>query len=385
MHKTMRPTSIFQLIPGRILILLAATLLASCGKGDLNNGSCKSGIPVLDESRMIAEYMEKNGDPTKCQDVCIKADELSALLGSNIHIIDLRSGPEYKSLHIPSAVNVPLEKFEFHFNKTHKALMFNKVVLVCDDGLESAYAASLMRQFGFDNVHVLEWGMSGWNQATAGAWLSAIAEKKAEVNISTEEFLLADRHPSPVIKTGKLWREDILHARVKSLLKTGFRGVGVGPEALMDKGNLIIAYCSKEDYDRGHPAGAIHFPLGKSLQTNSMLNLLPPDKPIVLYSRNGFESAYACAYLRTLGYQAKVLMYGMNCFMNSADMGEGQSFHLASTPRYTLLGKDVGSMNFQAQAIKESKAPEAGKPPAEKKQKVIELKPKAQEAESEGC
>ena len=42
---------------------------------------------------------------------------------------------------------------------------------------------------------------------------------------------------------------------------------------------------------------------------------IPADKPVVVYCSTGHNSAFATAYLRLLGYDARTLKFGNNGFM----------------------------------------------------------------------
>ena len=80
--------------------------------------------------------------------------------GEKITLIDVRSASEYKALHIPGALNIPL-----HFIKTKPFLKSSPVVLV-DQGLSFhrlSPACRELRKKGFD-VRILDGGMNAWSR-----------------------------------------------------------------------------------------------------------------------------------------------------------------------------------------------------------------------------
>ena len=77
-------------------------------------------------------------------------------------IIDVSTGPEYRLLHIPSAVNRPDllgRKRPLPFS-VHQPL-----VVVCATGHRSPVAVKRLQRMGYRNVTALAWGMLGWKMA----------------------------------------------------------------------------------------------------------------------------------------------------------------------------------------------------------------------------
>lgn len=77
-------------------------------------------------------------------------------------IIDVSSGPEYRFLHIPSAVNRP------DLLARRKPLPFSAhqpLVIVCSTGHRSVLVVKRLQKMGYRNVAALTWGMLGWKLA----------------------------------------------------------------------------------------------------------------------------------------------------------------------------------------------------------------------------
>lgn len=73
--------------------------------------------------------------------------------------IDVREPSEYKSGHIPGAVNIPLGLLEFRIHEIKKN---QPVVMVCLSGGRSSNACNFVTNQGFENVYNLTGGMSKW-------------------------------------------------------------------------------------------------------------------------------------------------------------------------------------------------------------------------------
>lgn len=78
-------------------------------------------------------------------------------------IVDVRSGPEYRSAHIEGAVNIPFFSVLRHRDQLpadkHKTL-----VLTCEHGPRASIANLFLRLTGYRYVFYLEGHMSGWKK-----------------------------------------------------------------------------------------------------------------------------------------------------------------------------------------------------------------------------
>ena len=76
--------------------------------------------------------------------------------------IDLRPAEQFQAGHIAQARNVPLAQV----SQKAASLPKNKpLLLVCEQGRDSARAIAELRRQGFPEVAALEGGMRAWNQA----------------------------------------------------------------------------------------------------------------------------------------------------------------------------------------------------------------------------
>jgi phage shock protein E len=83
--------------------------------------------------------------------------DLQDLINNGATIVDVRTKDEYKSGHIKSSVNIPLDKLGNSLGKLDK----NKpVITCCASGMRSASARSILKDNGFNEVH------------NGGAWTS---------------------------------------------------------------------------------------------------------------------------------------------------------------------------------------------------------------------
>ncbi len=95
----------------------------------------------------------------------ISPAELRLLLETDptTRIIDVRTGGEFQTVHIAGSYNVPLDDLDEHGATI--AAIDEPVVLVCQSGGRATKAESALAGMGMSNLHVLDGGISSWEQS----------------------------------------------------------------------------------------------------------------------------------------------------------------------------------------------------------------------------
>jgi rhodanese-related sulfurtransferase len=96
----------------------------------------------------------------------MKSEELAQRLKTSgcPTVLDVRTGFEYSSGHIPGAVHVPYYSLPLRL----KILPEDReapIVITCEHGPRAVLAKSLLNLAGFRNVELLEGHMRGWRKA----------------------------------------------------------------------------------------------------------------------------------------------------------------------------------------------------------------------------
>ncbi len=81
----------------------------------------------------------------------------------DIRILDVRTGGEFETVHIPGSYNVPLDTLGEHVRDL--ADVEHPVVLVCQSGGRASQAHESLTGAGKRSLHILEGGMSAWQEA----------------------------------------------------------------------------------------------------------------------------------------------------------------------------------------------------------------------------
>ena len=82
----------------------------------------------------------------------ISIDELKNKIGS-IDIIDIRSNQSYNNNHIPSAINIPMEKLIL---EPSKYLQSNKIYYIyCQKGISSIKTCQILNRMGYHTSNII--------------------------------------------------------------------------------------------------------------------------------------------------------------------------------------------------------------------------------------
>ena len=286
-------------------------------------------------------YLESRGDYINSPEMpsIVEASEVYSNL-DNYLIIDVRSKEDFIAGHIPGAVNL-LPGMILTYLTGINISGFPKIVLVSSTGQAAAYYTSLLRLYGINNSYSMNFGMAYWHQDFADIWITA---SKDDPGI-TSGFDMFDypkkdfsELPEVVFNNQGTTIEVKIKSRIQELMNDLFEesaftnslsSVSIDYYSLQtDIGNSTYYVCfgSKSFYVSkasgiGHRPNSVHYqppPINPDLRSTAYLQTLPRNEPIVLYSHSGQLSAFAVAYLRLLGYNAKNISFGMhNLYYNT--------------------------------------------------------------------
>ena len=292
-------------------ILVGSLIFASCKKDEDE--------PQVNESQVLVEYLESANSPlgkdyvNSDMPAIISATDVKTLNETGqVYIIDIRSATDFAAGHIANAHNVAFGDILTHINGVDLTT-YTKVAIVCYTGQTAGYAASMLRLMGYDKVYSMKWGMSSWN-VTFNKWTTNLSNTYASQFTSTA----TDKNAMgslPTLSTGKTTGQEILEARMTTLLAEGFDPAKITSATVF--GNLsnyyIVNYWPANHYAApGHIPGAAQYTPKETIKLAADLKTLPTDKTIVVYCYTGQTSAHLAAYLRLLGYDAKSLLFGTN-------------------------------------------------------------------------
>lgn len=271
------------------------------------------------ETLLLLKELETNGDYVNSQQFpsLIKASIVNEELEKGNLVIDIRPEELYTKGHIDGAVNKQFGELPEYFESGIKPFGYDKIILVCDDGQLSSYTTSLLRMMGYGNVYAMRWGMGGWNKTYAQeGWLNGSSGRYEDrLETETRETPAPGLMPAP--GTGLSTGSEIADARFRKLFEEGTENILMSAdEVFTDPSKYFVINLERKDkYDAGHIPGAVRYKPESTLGFPEMMATIPSDRTVVLYCGTGHNSAFASAYLRLFGYDARTLKYGNNSFM----------------------------------------------------------------------
>ena len=94
----------------------------------------------------------------------VDCNQLTNLVNKNSAcLVDVRPKSEFEMGAIAGSVNIPFDELE---NRNDELLKEkdNPIVLICKMGRNAALAGEKMRSYGYKDIHVLQGGISTWQQ-----------------------------------------------------------------------------------------------------------------------------------------------------------------------------------------------------------------------------
>ena len=302
--KTLRLLSLLLVVPALLFV-------AGCDEKSTEP------TPPINEAEVLAAYLESSGDYLNTSNPAIVAasDVRTTQLSTPTaqYLIDIRSSTDYTNGHIQGAVNVTTANLLTHV-KGINAASYTRVVVVCYTGQTAGFGTAALRLMGYSNAYSLKWGMCSWDSSFAqNRWLSNMQNTRAAQLVTTATAKNA-AGSLPTLSTGKTTGAEILEARVNALLTEGFTPATVSNTTLFSNltGYYIVNYWPATEYAAGHVPGAVQYTPKADLKLSTNLKTLPASTPVVVYCYTGQTSASVAFILRTLGYDAKSLLYGAN-------------------------------------------------------------------------
>lgn len=97
----------------------------------------------------------------------IRVQQLRELMNEDpqLRVIDVRTGGEFETMHIPGSFNVPLDTLDEHARDL--ADLRHPIVLVCQSGARATKAHGALTDQGTAQLHILDGGIAAWESAGA--------------------------------------------------------------------------------------------------------------------------------------------------------------------------------------------------------------------------
>lgn len=273
-----------------------------------------------------------NTDP---YDIIRSATQIRNVEGMYLYL-DIRTPEEFTFGHIPGARNLNISELIDTLSLINYR-RYKRVTVVSKTGHKAAYAASLLRIYGFANILSLDYGMGQWHADFSEPWINARSDSywwSSYNRVAYAKPKVGNKLPALNVDDPSLSTKEILRRRIRELLTdAAFENCLTSIEELDDSYSLItreydekfiICFAEQDLYNYtytfrnvappvtrgGHPPGAVMYSSLQDFKGSVDLLSLPLTREITIYDYNGQSSAILTAYLRLLGYDAKFLKFG---------------------------------------------------------------------------
>ena len=326
------------------VVLLLVIFLTSC----LENPSLITPLEFNDDSQasLLLSYIENTG-AFRQNSGTVKLVGAYAVYSApnNYDIIDIRSNIEYLSGHIAGAVHVEITDV-MNYLSTLETSSLKQKLIVSRNGFIAAYINCLANLYGITNVCILQYGMAGWNTDLSDDWITNIHtySESPDYKLISLSYPAFEHSAIPQINgLGGTTVQEKLKYRISQLIsELQIDDIQINSPAaeffrfedLYDyydsanesfNGLFILCYGDINIYKiygtsnhlfPAHPPQTriIEPPVKTNPQSDSYIQTIPSGEIVLVYSSDGFDSAYLTAFLRVLGYNAKSMLYGANTF-----------------------------------------------------------------------
>jgi rhodanese-related sulfurtransferase len=252
--------------------------------------------------------------------------------GEKLMIVDIRQAADYEKGHLKGAVNLPWGTAIS--DNLSKLPQDQDVFVYCYTGQTAGQAVITMNLAGIQAKSI----NLGWNLG-----ISKVAGVEAVTETTANELADAGSTIDPAVQEAV----SAYFAGLATITDETYKNYKINEDALKalidgGKNPFIVSVRKAEDYAKGHIAGAINIPFGKT--TLDDLSALPKDQKIHVYCYTGQTAGETVAALRLLGYDAVSLNGGMGMASNHPNGWATKATRLllttlSSTPPTPISGK----------------------------------------------
>jgi rhodanese-related sulfurtransferase len=264
------------------------------------------------EFEVLTEYMAANNLdlPDFLSGWIVTAQTITDDGLDDYFIIDIRDADDYDDGHIPGALNTTLGNvvaFEEANNTLNKP-----IVVACYTGQTAGHAVMALRSNG-EAAQVLKWGMASWHTDFAAKWTDNTddAADAYTGSWSTDAPPAFDSFDDPDVATGKSEGGAIFQDQLTNRVLDDFNKISIATVLDNYDDYQIINFWGRSAWDRlGHITDA--YQIAPDSLTLDNLDVLDPDKDIVVYCWSGQTGSIVAAWLNVLGYDAYDLTFAAN-------------------------------------------------------------------------
>ena len=294
-----------------VLLVLSVTL------GVVPDSALASPIPVKDyEFSALQEAAEQYvARPPRLVSTKFVYDKIVQGKSSDYWLISLCAPQDHAKGHVPEARLFP--RVAFAKPQTWQKIPADKkLVSYCYTGVGSGYMTTIFTMSGYD-AYSMAFGLTDWTTNAVVIVNPARPRVPSSYPVEVTANVPTRNYPLPSLNTGKLDATGIAMARGQEYLGS-LKPLSIDAKevkaTLIDAGDLekymVIDIRKSSQYAKGHIPSAVNIPWADTMKMES-LQKLPSNKTLVIVDEDGQSASMIAALYNLLGYQARVLLFGM--------------------------------------------------------------------------
>ena len=305
---------------GGVAIAALMAAVAGCSDSDKGNGTTVSEFEVI--ASAANSYLTNVTATTTATALYNNLSDGNT--ANDPFVLDVRSATDFAAGHIAGAVNVPFRDIAKTANQskfpTDKA---TEIAVICYTGHTACQSAAYLGMLGYSKAKAMKFGMTSWTVDPVDfPWIVtnppySSTSDCGEYPVSTSaEAPGTYSYPEPENTTSSDEAE-IIRAAADAYLSSGAAPTMSSATLYnnLNDGNtandpFVLDIRGAADYAAGHITGAVNIAF-KTIADQANLSKLPTDKQIVVICYTGHTASYTTMVLKTLGYNAVAMKYGM--------------------------------------------------------------------------
>jgi rhodanese-related sulfurtransferase len=257
-------------------------------------------------------------------------------------VLDVRDEAAFTKGRIPGAARIEPSELATTLDTLDS---FKKPVIVSATGHRAAYFATTLRLVGY-RVFSLRFGMAAWHMDFASERLDGLGDDNPSQSFDNVAYPRHDYEtpPNVAFPDPNASIDERARARAQALLEEGFEtdpsddrhtttldfaydaydyytGERTGPYAVCYGSKSLYHLMGKdtEPDPPSHPPGTAWYQdkPASDFRSDRFLHALPNDEPFLVYDVSGESASALAAYLRMLGYDPRVVMFGAQSFLDA--------------------------------------------------------------------
>jgi len=198
--------------------------------------------------------------------VTLPPEKIRSFFTRDALFIDTRPVSSYLQLRIPGAISVPADEIATRYRE----IPFERLVVLYGSGdeedLSPCIAGVFRTHLGFERIYALDGGLKAW--------------QAQQLPVESEPLTLP---PTTSLPEPLPWMEiDVLEAYCRQR-----------------QGHVLVDIREPEEFERGHPAGVLHIPMGEIFER---MDELADMTPLLLICNSGNRSGMLAEWLIEEGF-----------------------------------------------------------------------------------